>query len=236
MPGVDAVSVLEELRRVGKPATAVIYRRHGAHDETWGVTYADLKRVAKSLRGRSALAEPLWASGIHDARVLATMIVSPEALSRATFDDWISGARCRATANAVADVVSHRADAHGIARQWIGTQDEWAGVAGWSAMASLAMGNRLDDATASELATRIRDTIHGSPNATRYAMNMALIAIGIACPGVRPAVLAAATAIGKVVVDHGRTGCVTPDIVPYIERALARKGRIAPSGTQPSAI
>ncbi|NDB73369.1 MAG: hypothetical protein EB033_12655 [Proteobacteria bacterium] len=72
MPGVDAVSVLEELRRVGKPATAVIYRRHGAHDETWGVTYADLKRIAKSLRGRSALAEPLWASGIHDARVLAT--------------------------------------------------------------------------------------------------------------------------------------------------------------------
>jgi glutamate-1-semialdehyde 2,1-aminomutase len=48
---------------------------------------------------------------------------------------------------------------------------------------------------------------------------------------VRDAVLAAATAIGKVVVDHGRTGCVTPDIVPYIERALARKGRIAPSGT-----
>ncbi|NDG98403.1 MAG: hypothetical protein EBY11_10780 [Proteobacteria bacterium] len=68
MPGVDAVSVLEELRRVGKPATAVIYRRHGAHDETWGVTYADLKRVAKSLRGRSDLAEPLWASGIRHAR------------------------------------------------------------------------------------------------------------------------------------------------------------------------
>jgi len=179
MPGVDAVSVLEELRRVGKAATAVIYRRHGAHDETWGVTYADLGRIAKLLRGRSDLAEPLWASDIHDARVLATMIASPEALSRATFDDWISAARCRATANAVADVVSHRADAHEIARQWIGTQDEWAGVAGWSAMASLAMGNRLDDATASELAIQIRDTVHASPNATRYAMNMALIAIGI---------------------------------------------------------
>ena len=94
----------------------------------------------------------------------------------------------------------------------------------------------LDDATASELATRIRDTVLGSPNATRYAMNMAMIAIGIGCPGVRPAVLAAATAIGKVVVDHGRTGCVTPDIVPYIERAVARKEGIAPSGTQPSAI
>jgi len=98
------------------------------------------------------------------------------------------------------------------------------------------MGNRLDDVTASELAIQIRDTVHGSPNATRYAMNMALIAIGIGCPGIRQAVLDAAGTIGKVVVDHGRTGCVTPDIVPYIERALARKGRIAPSGTQPSAI
>ncbi len=122
----------------------------------------------------------------------------------------------------MADVGSHRADAHEIARQWIGTQDEWAGVAGWSAMASLAMGNRLDDATASELAIQIRDTVHASPNATRYAMNMAMIAIGIGCPGIRQAVLDAAGTIGKVVVDHGRTGCVTPDIVPYIERALAQ--------------
>jgi len=32
-----------------------------------------------------------------------------------------------------------------------------------------------------------------------------------------------AAAIGKVEVDHGETSCKTPDAVPYIEKALARK-------------
>jgi hypothetical protein len=73
------------------------------------------------------------------------------------------------------------------------------------------------------LAERVRDTIHASPNMTRHAMTMAIISIGIACPGVREAVYAVAGTIGTVVVDHGKTGWVTPAIVPCVERAVARQ-------------
>jgi hypothetical protein len=34
---------------------------------------------------------------------------------------------------------------------------------------------------------------------------------------------ASAQRIGKVEVDHGETGCKTPDAAKYIERAAARK-------------
>jgi hypothetical protein len=37
---------------------------------------------------------------------------------------------------------------------------------------------------------------------------------------------AAASRIGKVEVDHGETGCKTPDAIPYIKKAAARKKRV----------
>ncbi|MBU6290137.1 MAG: DNA alkylation repair protein [Chloroflexi bacterium] len=219
----DTGLVLEELRRLGKPATAAIYRRHGAHDETWGVTFADLGRLEKALRGRSDLAGPLWDTAVHEARYLATRIADAHAMPITTIEGWLAGARDRGTAAAVADLAARRDDARALALEWVADPDEFVGYAGWTMVATLAMADRLDDACALALAERVRDTIHRAPNMTRHAMTMAIIGIGIACPALRELVYAAARAIGTVVVDHGKTGCVTPAIVPYVERAVARQ-------------
>jgi hypothetical protein len=56
-------------------------------------------------------------------------------------------------------------------------------------------------------------------------MNNALIAIGMRNDALRERALAAARAIGKVVVDHGETGCVTPDAASYIKKAADRARR-----------
>jgi hypothetical protein len=61
------------------------------------------------------------------------------------------------------------------------------------------------------------------PNRARYAVNTVVIAIGVYRPSLTRAALAAAKRIGKVEVDHGETSCMTPDAVPYIEKALQRK-------------
>ena len=53
-------------------------------------------------------------------------------------------------------------------------------------------------------------------------MNMALISIGLYNDSLRPAALAAAGRIGTVHVDHGETGCQTPDAAAYIQRAASR--------------
>lgn len=227
-------SVLEALRARGNANTAKTYRRHGAVGETWGVSYADLAVLTRTLRGRHDLAEPLWATGVHDARILATKIADAEALSRETIEAWLADAAERGTANAVADVAAVRADAETIAADWAGRPGEWTGTAGWSVYASLAMAGRLGDETARGLVARARVTLHGAPNMVRHHMNMALIAIGIRCPEVRDEVHAAAHAIGPVRVDHGQTGCLTPEIVPYIARAVARQAARAPKAPRPS--
>jgi hypothetical protein len=81
----------------------------------------------------------------------------------------------------------------------------------------------IDDADAEKVLAKIEKEIHGSPNWARYAMNGALISIGVFKPTLRKKAIAAAKRIGKVEVDHGETHCKTPDAAPYIEKAWKRK-------------
>jgi hypothetical protein len=81
----------------------------------------------------------------------------------------------------------------------------------------------LPDALLSDLLTRIEKTIHDVPNRTREGMNTCLICIGAYRESLRTRALGVAKSIGKVDVDHGQTGCKTPDAAAYIERTLARR-------------
>jgi hypothetical protein len=56
-------------------------------------------------------------------------------------------------------------------------------------------------------------------------MNMALCAIGGYRPALRGRALEVARALGKVEVDHGETGCKTPDATSYIARMVAHQAR-----------
>jgi hypothetical protein len=83
----------------------------------------------------------------------------------------------------------------------------------------------VSDADAEKVLATIEKEIHRSPNWARYAMNAALIGIGIYKPALRSKAIEAARRIGKVEVDHGETYCKTPDAAPYIEKAARRKLR-----------
>jgi 3-methyladenine DNA glycosylase AlkD len=43
----------------------------------FGVSYAALGKLKKQIKQEHALAEALWETGNHDARVLATMVADP---------------------------------------------------------------------------------------------------------------------------------------------------------------
>ena len=74
--------VLQELEALGKEQTRKTYRRHGVGENQYGVSYADLGKLKKRLKTDHALALKLWASGNHDARILALMIADPAAGGR----------------------------------------------------------------------------------------------------------------------------------------------------------
>ncbi|MCB1093505.1 MAG: hypothetical protein KDL87_18350, partial [Verrucomicrobiae bacterium] len=100
----------------------------------------------------------------------------------------------------------------------------WAAFTGWYLVSALAwFDESLPEDWFSPLIERIEAELQAAPNWIRHAMNDALIAIGSRTPALRQRAEAAATAIGKVEVDHGQTSCKTPEVVPYLEKVWSRK-------------
>src|SRR5258707_10226644 len=79
---------LDALKSAGKEQTRKTYRRHGAGEDCYGVSTPDLTKLQKKIKQDHGLAGELWASGNHEARILATTIADPEKLDGATLDAW----------------------------------------------------------------------------------------------------------------------------------------------------
>jgi 3-methyladenine DNA glycosylase AlkD len=110
--------------------------------------------------------------------------------------------------------------------RWTKAKAEWTSRAGFGLLAHLAMRDpALSDSYFEPYLEMIEQEIHSCKNRTRDAMNSALIAIGIRNPRLQSKAIAAAKRIGKVDVDHGETGCKTPDAVDYIMRAIEHQSK-----------
>ena len=220
-----ATTVLRELKSLGSEPTRKTYRRHGVTGEVFGVSYADFGRLKKRIKVDHGLAKALWASKIHDARILATMVADPVQLEAAELEAWVRELDNYILTDAFARLTSDAPGARERAERWSASGDEWIARAGWLGIGRLALNDAAlpDDYFEARLATIERE-IHHRQNRVRDAMNSALISIGIRKDELRKKALAAAARIGKVVVDHGDTGCTTPDAAEYIRKVLARRG------------
>ncbi len=62
------------MKALGSEQNRKIYGRHGVQREMFGLSFDNLKKLAKIHKKAHALALKLWESENHDARVLAYMI------------------------------------------------------------------------------------------------------------------------------------------------------------------
>ncbi len=69
-----AEEVLAALESMGTAQNRKVYGRHGVGREMFGVSYSNLGKLKKKIRIDQEVAETLWASGNHDAMVLAAMV------------------------------------------------------------------------------------------------------------------------------------------------------------------
>lgn len=229
----DPTAVLRELEALGTEQNRKVYRRHGASEPLLGVSYADLGKLQKRIKKDHALARALWSSGYHDARVLATMVADPAAADLALLESWAAGLPGHPLADALAGFAARTPAARAAMERWMASGDEWTASAGWGVLAALA--NQEDgspDSSWESFLARIEREIHGSPNRVRHAMNGALIAIGSRSDALAARATAAAARIGKVEVNHGETGCKTPDAAAYIRKTREHRTKRAAGKTR----
>jgi 3-methyladenine DNA glycosylase AlkD len=216
--------VLAALEEVGTEQNRKIYRRHGVQNPMYGVSVAELKKLHKQIKRDHELAQALWATGNHDARQLAAMVADPAQATDAEAEAWVRDLGNYVVTDSLSGYVAQTALARAKMEQWTRSDDEWIGTAGWNLLTHLAMYDRdLPDSFFEPYLQVIERDIHSRKNRVRYAMNNALIAIGIRGGTLTDKATAVAQRIGLVEVDHGETSCKTPDAASYIAKALARR-------------
>jgi 3-methyladenine DNA glycosylase AlkD len=210
---------LDALAEMGTEQNRKIYSRHGAGYNTFGVSFANLRAMAKKIKTNHALAIELWNSGNTDAMTLATMVADPKQATTAQLDRWMGDVPYYMLASLVSGFVAKTDHAEVKRVEWRKSDFDFTSQAAWELVAHAAMSDpTLNDEYFVGLLEEIEGGIHAAPNRTRHAMNAAVIAIALRNPGLKRRALAAAKRIGKVEVDHGETGCVTPDIAAYVKK------------------
>jgi len=224
---------LHTLKAAGTAQTRKTYLRHGYPEDTYGVSFADMKKLAKKIDTDHALAQKLWATGNGDARVLATMIADPDEATSKELDAWAKAVRFSLMSQMFSRFVSETEFAREKAEAWAKSQEEFVGEIGYYVLGQLGLHDEeLPDEYFEEHLKTIEKNIHSAKNYTKYAMNQAVIAIGVRNPKLTKLALAAAGRIGKVDVDHGDTACQTPDVAAYIRKTLAH-GESKGAGKRP---
>lgn len=218
---------LQHLEAAGSAQTRKTYARHGAGPKMFGVSFSFLGKLTKQIKRDHPLALDLWASGWLDARLLATMIADPQQATAKLLDAWVAECDNRGIAGALSNFAASTALAEAVAAKWCADAREFVAVAGWDVVARMAMNSTLPDTKFAGLLKTIERDIHGAQNCVRYAMNGALIALGVRNDKLEKLAVAAAKRIGTVDVDHGDTSCKTPDAVADIAKTKAHRAKKA---------
>lgn len=219
------VAILQ-LEQAGTAQTRKIYSRHGARDPLYGVSYAVLNALQKKIKKDHALAQSLWATGNYDAMILALKVADPLALTSEQAEEWVWDVYNYVVSSELAGLLLRSSLAQEKAEAWIKADAEYVERTGWLILAGLVEKSELSDEYFLNALRVIERDIHQSKNRVRDAMNTAMICIGLR-PNLTAEATAAASRVGKVMVDHGETGCKTADAVTYIQKTLDYRAKKA---------
>ena len=173
--------LLAELRAQGNPANVAGMARYGISTEgTLGVPVTVLRRMAKEVGRDHALAEELWRSGIHEARILATIVDDAALVTSRQMDRWVldfdSWDVCD---HACHNLFRYSTLAVTKAEKWAVDRREFVKRAGFSLMAGLAVKARdAADETFEKFLAMIADGAGDDRNMVKKSVNWALRQIG----------------------------------------------------------
>jgi 3-methyladenine DNA glycosylase AlkD len=176
-----AAEIIAHLRLRRNETHLAGMRRFGitGSSEQLGISVSDLRRIARPHRRDHALALELWASGIHEARVLATLIDDPREITRAQMERWARDCDNWAVTDALAFVLDRTPFAEEKAHAWSRRKAEFVKRAAFSMMAGMAVHRKeLPDEVFIRFLAVIERESTDERNFVRKAVNWALRGIG----------------------------------------------------------
>lgn len=145
-----------------------------------GISIPILRKMAKEIGRNHLLAAELWASGIHEARILASMIDEAQLVSPEQMDDWVSNFDTWDVCDQVCgNLFDQTPYAYQKAVEWCQQEPEFVRRAGFVMMAELAVHDKqAPDEAFLPFFPLIQHYATDSRNFVKKAVNWALRQIG----------------------------------------------------------
>ncbi len=177
----SAPDVVRELRTIADPSRTPGMARVGIDvKRALGVSIPQLRSMAKRLGRDHGLALALWQSGIHEARILASMVDDPALVTREQMQGWAHDFGSWDVCDQVcSNLFGATRYAYSAARTWTRSPEEFVKRAGFTLIAERAVHDKL---APDDVFERFLPVIHrGSRderNSVKKAVNWALRQIG----------------------------------------------------------
>ena len=193
-----ADEVLAALAPLGSEEARAGMARYGiATGDAFGVSVYELRRVAKGLGRDHELALALWATGNHEARLLASMVDEPAQVTEGQMEAWAAEFDSWDVCDQVTSNLFDKTPfAYGKVRDWSAARDEWVKRAAFATAAALAVQDKkAADEPFLEMLELCRREAGDDRNYVKKAVNWALRNIGKRDLRLHAAAIAAAEAI-----------------------------------------
>ena len=174
--------VMKQLEAHGDEKLRQRYVRDGAGDNVFGVMMGKIRGLAQALGSDHALGLALWATGNHEARILACMLLDPAALTekeaRGLLEPLVSATLVD---ELVGRVLVHASVAEALQIRWMDGRAELPRRAGWKILAGRIARGAKDVDIAATLA-RIERELPAAPYQVKEGINYCLVWIGVHVP------------------------------------------------------
>lgn len=174
-------AVLHELKNVADPKVRAKMAYFGVQvPKAHGISAPVLHALAKRIGKNHQLAEQLWASGIHEARILATLIAEAAKVTSAQMDRWVRDFNSwDVVDSACCYLYAHASPAWTKLESWSRRPEEFVKRAAFSLAAYLAYKDKASSDGRFERFLRVIEReAHDERNFVRKAVNWALRNIG----------------------------------------------------------
>jgi len=173
--------ILKRLQSLADPNAVEGMARFGINPKnTYGVSIPNLRVIAKEAGRNHSLAEQLWSSGIHEARILAGMIEDPKMVTEKQMDSWVKAFDSWDVCDQVCSNLFDKTPfAHQKAFEWSKRNEEFVKRAGFVLMATLAVHDKkAKDEVFLKFLPLIERESTDDRNYVKKAVNWALRQIG----------------------------------------------------------
>ncbi|MCU0861606.1 MAG: DNA alkylation repair protein, partial [Methanomassiliicoccales archaeon] len=132
---------MEKLIAHARPENVEGMRRYGISGEKMlGVPMPVIRAIAKELGKDQKQAEDLWATGVHEARILASLLAVPKETTRSLMDSWVEDFDSWDVCDQVcANLFCRTASAYDVVPAWTSREEQYVRRAGFVMIATLAV-------------------------------------------------------------------------------------------------